>query len=139
MRGIKLHMNGDRDTLFDFREPVEGKKHYTQKMFVNLATEQGSDPLYPDRGTTLLAGAIGGVIVDTAAAAHLSNFAALDTVVFVNGGAYPDLRENQQEVDDSVADINITLKDVDVLQQRVSFDVSFIHGDITMSSISTKI
>lgn len=139
MKGIKLHMNGDRDTLFDFRAPVEGKKHYAQKMLVNLATERGSDPLYPDRGTTLLTGAIGGVIIDTASASHLGNFAALDTVVFVNGGAYPELKENEAEMDDAVVDINITLRDVDMKEQRVAFDVAFVHGDLTMSSNSTKI
>lgn len=137
MKGIRLHMNGDADTLFDFRSPVEGKEHYSQKMLVNLATEKGSDPIFEERGTDILAEAIGGVIIDTATAKHLGNFAALDSVIFVTGGAYSDLKSDEEAVKDMVVDCSVTIRDVDTLNQTASFDVEFIHGDtgVAVSSV----
>ena len=100
MKDVRIRFNGENDTVFDWNSPVEGKDMYAQKCLLNLATERGSDPLYADRGTDLHKAAIGGSLLSDNAIAHAGNFAALSTVMFVNGEDYaavsgsPDLVHN---------------------------------------------
>lgn len=88
MKDVRIRFNGENDTVFDWSFPVEGKAMYAQKCLINLATEKGSDPLYSNRGTDLHRSAIGGSLLSNNAIAHAGNFAALNTVMFVNGEDY---------------------------------------------------
>jgi hypothetical protein len=80
-RGIRLNFNAG-GAAFDFLKPVSGKGCTVQNCMVNIATMQGSDKTYPDKGTNLLVAGVRGALINTQSAAHHSNFAALDTISF---------------------------------------------------------
>lgn len=59
-----------------------------QNGMVNIGTENGSDPLYPTRGTKLYASGVVGALTTFEEAYHASNFAALDTTFFLKLSDY---------------------------------------------------
>lgn len=81
MKGIRLTFR-DTGCSFDFSSPVHDFGCIMQNALVNIATGQGSDSVYPTKGTVLYKQAVSGVIVDTNSAVHASNFAAVDTLFF---------------------------------------------------------
>lgn len=130
MKDIRIRFDGSK-SVFDFNTPVEGKDLSKQKVFLNLATEQGSDPLYPDRGTELLSQAIGGVMISNTEAQHCGNFAALDTEIFLANTEYPDVAADRTQSGDLIADIHVALKTLDPDTQAVTFTVAFTFQDGT--------
>ena len=80
MTGVMIDFTGDRPTLGVAK--VEGFGAVVQNSMVNVATRQGTDPVYPERGTNLQKDAAAGRMIDINSAQHASNFAALDTVSF---------------------------------------------------------
>lgn len=91
MRDLRIQFNGETGTRLLLNETVEGKRLLQQKYLINTATTAGSDRIYPNRGTTLLAKAIGGAIINEKEAAHLGNFASLDTLHFCTYEEHPDI------------------------------------------------
>jgi hypothetical protein len=80
MKGIAIDFTGERPVfgsgqVSDFGAAV-------QNSLVNIGTQQGSDPIYPERGTTLQEDAVAGRLIDLNSAQHSSNFAAVDTLAF---------------------------------------------------------
>lgn len=85
MKDIKVIFDGPYGkTRLDLTNYVEGKDLTVQKVLINIPTFKGSDKLYPDKGTSLLQQFIGAVVVNKNAAQHIANFAALDTIYFIN-------------------------------------------------------
>ena len=102
MKSIAIVFDGGSGTFIDWKSMKEGKECITQKYLVNIATEKGTDPIFPDRGTDLLPQAIGGVVIDAASALMIGNFAATDTIYFCaweedpevySSGDYPEAAE----------------------------------------------
>lgn len=89
MRDLRIKFNGADGTRLLLDETVEGKLLLQQKYLINTVTTAGSDKIYPDRGTNLLAGAIGGAIIDSTSSMHLGNFAALNTIHFCSYEEHP--------------------------------------------------
>lgn len=82
MQDIRIQFYGEKGTCFKFKEKVEGKKLYKQKYLINTATSKNTDKIFPDRGTNMLAQAMGGIAMTQNGAYHIGNFAATDTIYF---------------------------------------------------------
>jgi hypothetical protein len=80
MTGVMIDFTGDQPALGSAK--VEGFAALVQNAMVNIGTRQGTDPVYPDRGTNLQLDAAAGRLIDLNSAQHSSNFAALDTLSF---------------------------------------------------------
>lgn len=127
MKDLRILFNGGDDTRIMFDASVDGKSCIEQQVLVNLVTEQGSDPLYEDRGTTLLEDSINGLAYDTNEAKHVANFASIDTLFFINA-QHARLRDSLQAAEDALEDEDteaeedeeddeaseVTLSDVDI-------------------------
>ncbi len=109
-----------------------------QKAMVDLATEQGTDPLWPERGTTMLAEAIGGTIISTTSAQHTGNFAAAEVLMFRSAMNYQDIKSDTAQRRHLINSISVDLRDIDVEKQQLMYDVEFIFNDKTKTTIQTK-
>lgn len=125
MRAIKIHYNGGNDTRILFREETSGKLLQTQKYLMNVATEQGSDPIFADRGTELLATALGGALIslDTID----DGFAAVDTLYFCNYEEAPEVFESP----DNVSFFALTPIEYHQATRSLSFAADFTFNDGT--------
>lgn len=88
MYGVRLQFTS-RGAAFDFSRPVKDFACTVQDAMVNLGTEAGSDPLFPDRGTYLLLDGVQGRMVNLQWANHAANFAATRTVTFLKSNDNP--------------------------------------------------
>lgn len=88
----------------------------TQRALVNIMIVQGQDKIFPLRGTTLLAFALGGSLLNTRSAEHAGNFAASDTLYF---GRAQDFTDS----DSKMAAIELTVDSLtyNVLTLRAAF------------------
>ena len=160
MRDIKLILKGD-DSYIDLTSSVNGKSNTEQKCLVNLVTENGSDFLYPARGTTLLADSINGLAYDKIEATHVANFAALDTEFFLSDVKYtpdvpvsetvtykyidgikiPDfttLKLDQTEASD-LYELTLTPVEIDSVASRMSLTVQLKFADETTTQAIAEV
>lgn len=135
MHDIRVRFNGEYDTVFDLKNKVEGKDLYMQKYMINLATDNGSDPLYSTRGTTLMQEAIGGILLSDNAIAHAGNFAALDSRLFVTGEEYSAVRLSP----DLVTDCILEAQDTDNNSGTITYNVRFTFADGTETDTTLNI
>ena len=82
MKDLKIIFDGDSSTI-DLGAIVDDKNLYEQKVLVNMVTENGSDKVFPNRGTKLLIDSINGKVYSKTGTVHVGNFAALDTIYFI--------------------------------------------------------
>ena len=136
MKSIQIHFDGAENTVFDFRVPAEGKTLYTQKALINIATEQGSDPIYPDRGTDLLASSINGLLIDKVEAQHAGNFAALDTLTFCNFNDYAAATKGSGDI---ITAMTIVPTSYDMDKRVLRFDVTMTFADGTSNPIRATV
>lgn len=87
MKGLKLAFDG-KGGLVLTDQVVEDEACLRQNAAVNLAQIRGSDRCFPDKGTRLLLAGVQGIIFDTQSAQHEANFAALDTLTFMQVHEY---------------------------------------------------
>lgn len=111
-------------------ETVEGKMLLQQKYLINTATTMGSDRIYPGRGTELLAEAIGGTVIDQTAAAHIGNFAALNTLRFCTYEEHPD----EYKKDTYVSNYDLKPIEYNNTNRVLSFEAKFTFRDGTVSA-----
>jgi hypothetical protein len=90
MRGLALDFTGNGAVL-SLSSQVEGRAADVQAVLVNVVTESGSDPAYPDRGTNLRRSLRNGGPAGWVEAAHAANFAALATLAFMGRFASGDV------------------------------------------------
>lgn len=135
MEDVRIVFNGAAGTHIDLTRRVSGKTLYMQKACVNVATENGTDPLYEDRGTDILSSALNGLILDDITATHYGNFAALDTLNFINFQEYAAVQESP----DLITDINITLQSLSVDSATVNYSLAFRFADDTASTTINSI
>lgn len=132
MNDIEVIFNGPYGkTYINLEGKVSGKQVTAQKVLINLATQQGTDKLYPDKGTNLLKQCIGAVMVNENAAQHISNFAALDTLYFIN-------ETDNLEVEDptGLANVDLKLAGYDATTGQVSFASTVYFPDDTQTETS---
>lgn len=125
MRAIKIHYNGGNDTRILFREETSGKLLQIQKYLLNVATEAGSDPIFPDRGTDLLAAGIQGTLVSSTTADD--SFAAVNTLYFCNYEEHPDMFKSG----DNVEFFSLDPTDYQHHNRSLSFAAEFTFKDKT--------
>jgi len=82
-----------------------------QNALVTLGTKRGSDPLYPDRGTTLQLDGMNGAMVNAVWTNHTANFAAL---LVLNFSQKTDIQSNPFKMQ-TFALTSIDLEDQSVL------------------------
>lgn len=82
MTGLKINFNGKCEIVPN--ETVEEFDALVQNSLVCLATVVGSDKAFPEKGTKLLKQGLQGALINLAAATAAAQFAAIDTLFFVN-------------------------------------------------------
>lgn len=136
MKDVRIHFNGDDDTVFDFRAPVEGKAQVVQKVLLNIATERGSDPLFEDRGTNLLRDSINGLTINKTAAQHTGNFAAVYTKTFILANMWKrDLMGNPERL----TAINVIPIAYDPVRKALQFDTECKFADDEIEQTNTTV
>jgi len=127
MRGVRIDFNNGS---FDFNAPARDFETAVQNALVNVATDLGSDPLYPDRGTNLLLDGVSGRLINNAWANHSANFAAVQTLVFC------------QTVDDS-ADThrlqNFLLAQANIVGQKLTLSAQAVAADGQRTGLITEV
>lgn len=134
MQDIRITFSGDGSDI-DLSAKVEGKALYMQKATVNIATEAGSDAIYEDRGTALLSSAISGAMVDRMMATHYGNFAALDTLSFINLQEYAAVSASG----DLVRNIDVATNEYSIKDSYVEFTLTFEFADGTTTEQTSKV
>lgn len=134
-RDIAIRFDGVSGTVFDFDRDVSGKGAEEQRYIINTATDKGSDRLYPSRGTDLMDGVLHGMVVDYNSAAHLGNFAALDTTSFM-GAVGPSSRMLH---DDAVYLMSVVPLSYTNSSRLLNYTVSFTFRDGSATSTSVTI
>jgi len=122
MKGLKLILD-EGGARFDESVAVEGFAAAVQNAMVGIATAKGSDRIYPKKGTGLFTAAVSGALVDPVAAAHHSNFAAVDTLFFSRTTDYADSPHK-------LAKIKLTPVVFDGRQMDLSAEFTSLNGDV---------
>lgn len=81
MKTIKINFDADGASFGG--GSVSGFAATVQACLVTLGCDQGSDPMFPTRGTNLRKAGASGALIDANSAQHASNFAAVDVLFFV--------------------------------------------------------
>ena len=116
---------------FDLSAPLSGELECAvQNALINIGTLQGSDGIYPTKGTRLLRQALSGALFDANAAAHASNYAALDTLKFIKGVDYIDTAEKIE---------TMAIKPASYTQGRLVVDAQFISSSGRVSGTLTTL
>ena len=129
MRGIRINFS-TAGPSFDFTVVAQDFESTVQNALVNVATAQGSDPIFPDRGTDLLLDGVSGRLVNNTWANHSANFAAIATLVFSQSVDDPSDPHRMQ---------NFTLKGAKILGQTLLLSAQATSADGQKMGILTKI
>jgi hypothetical protein len=105
MRGVTINFFGVAP-VFDFTDTVKNFDATVQNALVNLGTNIGSDPLYPDRGTYIMKDALQGAMINLQGANHSANFAAMHTMVFSKATEIPSNPFGLQNLDVGASTFN---------------------------------
>lgn len=119
-KDIRILFDGD-NTGFDFSEPVLDFESIIQDALVNTATIRGSDPIYEDRGTNLLSEAVKGNLIDINSAIHASNFASIDTLLF--------MRQTEDNLTNPLRLSMYELQPVNFTYSGLQLNATFISSD----------
>lgn len=130
MTDLKIDFNGM--CRLNLSASVSGKDATAQKCLVVAVTAKGTDRMFPEKGTNLLKGCTGAVIISGNAAVHLCNFAALDTLYFINDtdGLAPDAPDGLEDYDLDIVDYNAR-------EGRVKFASTVRYPDGTQTTTPT--
>lgn len=130
MKDIRIQFDGNDGTRLVLNQIVEGKSVFEQKYLINTATTQGSDKIYPERGTSFLQQAIGGTLIDWNSSIHTGNFAATDTIYFCSYEEHPDVYNS----DIYVSSYQLIPALYDNTTRTLSFRAIFAFNDGTSTS-----
>ena len=130
MKGLRIILDGINSTI-SFNEIVEDKNLYAQKALINMVTENGSDMIFPDRGTKMLAESISGKVYNRTGIVHVGNFAALDTMYFIRSTDPADVLGEPYTINNIDVDgISYNNKD-----HALSFSVQITYKDETTTEV----
>lgn len=118
---INFSANGCTLDLGLSRQGAEGT---AQAVMVNVATDAGSDAVFPDRGTSLLADVVAGGAVFGNRAIHIANVAAVETQNF--------MRLNSADLPAADELARLILQPVTVTNRvlRISATVGLVDGTV---------
>lgn len=134
MRDIAIDFKG-MCSLDPGREVVD-RNATGQKCLVVALTVRGTDALYPDKGTDLVADFVGVNIVDAETSVHMLNFAALDALYFINAtdGLEPDAYEGLAEYD-----LDVMSYDARTATAAIASTVHYPDGSQTTTPITINV
>lgn len=130
MRDLKIIFDGDTSTI-DFNSLVEDKNLYEQKVLINMVTENGSDKIFPNRGTKMLADSINGKVYSRTGTVHIGNFAALDTIYFIRSTDPEDIAEENY----TLRDINVDGISYNSKDHALNMSVQIVYKDETTTEV----
>lgn len=122
-RAPELIFTPEGDVFLATGATVSGFNASTQHALVNLLSRRGQDPLFPDRGTTIVSRALAGVLIDNRAAEHEANFAAADTLFF---GREHDVAASS----DKLADLRLEIITLNTLQLDLAATFVSVDGRV---------
>lgn len=134
MKDLKISFNGDASTI-KLNETVDDKNLYEQKVLINLVTARGSDRVFPSRGTKLLADSIYGRVYSKTGAAHVGNFAALDTIYFIRSTDPKDI----QNADYLINDVNVYTISYNNQEHVLNMSVQVVYKDNTSTEVVAEL
>lgn len=130
MKDLKIIFNGDASTI-DLNDTVEDKNLYEQKVLINLVTANGTDKVFPTRGTRLLADSIYGRVYSKTGAVHVGNFAALDTIYFIRSTDPKDLQNEPYTIND----VNVYTISYNNQENVLNLSVQVVYKDKTSTEV----
>lgn len=122
MTGLAINFSPGGPALYTDRL-VTGFDATVQNGLVNVGTDEGSDPVFTDRGTTLMRSALDGEIVNLATARHAANFAALDARTFL-------IATEVDEAEETLADLTLSPVELDYLQLKLEAQFTSDQGRV---------
>jgi len=132
MKSLKITFN-ESGAIIELDQTVEALGAEVQNGLVNVATSMGSDKIYPDRGTNLLAEATKGAIIDINSARHSANFAALNTTLFIRNT----LPASMTNSNDRIIRMKLSTTEFDGL--KLNLQAQFTTADERTVGIDTDI
>jgi hypothetical protein len=102
---------------------LDGFNTTVQNGMVDIGTAQGSDPMFPTRGTDLMRTALDGGIVNYTSARHASNFAALSTLTFTTSN-------EDVLAEERLVDLTLSPVELDVFHMKVEAQFTSSLGNI---------
>ena len=132
MKGLAINFQASGRAEVDLTRSAEALQANAQNMLVNLFTHSGTDFIYPQKGTTLLADGIQHLAVDLQSAQHICNFAALDTIFFAR---QTDFAVNAAQF---ALDVNLSSRVTTPGLMSFVVEFSFVNGAKTAQTITTK-
>lgn len=129
-RDFKLHIAPEGSEIL-LTESVSGKDLTTQKCIVNIGQREGSDLLYPTKGTNIENDALTGYIVGINEAKHIGNLAAINTLYFTREEDYNTLQ------DDRVLRIDMQLINISSTSVSYKLNLTFQDESTTATTAST--
>lgn len=133
-KDLKVDFNGDSNTIIHLDQTVDGKQTTAQKCLINLASVKGSSSLYSEKGTDFLKGVVSGATVNETYSQHICNFAASDTIYFIN--ATDDLDADSPE---GLYDLQLTILQVDYNNNVLRCASQVFYPDGTSTSAITEL
>lgn len=130
MKDLKIIFDGDASTI-ELNALVEDKNLYEQKVLVNMVTENGSDKIFPSRGTKMLADSINGKVYNRTGTVHIGNFAALDTIYFIRSTDPADIAEENY----TLRDINVDGISYNSKDHALNMSVQIVYKDETTTEV----
>lgn len=132
MKDIKLNMQGERNTFIDLNKSVQDHDALAQSCLMLSVTVKGSDALFEDKGTDLIAGTTNINIINNNYQSHLSNYAALSILNFLNNRA-------NYNGDIRVSDVDMDLINQSLNQESIKFYQIVYFSDGTQTQQITNI
>ena len=98
LKGIKIVFDPDSKATIDWSAPVTGFDATVQCVLSHLGTTEGSDPIFPERGTSLLTYGLVGRLGSIREAVHECNFASVKSKDFIEDHTPPEIAERISRV-----------------------------------------
>lgn len=97
-RGLKIEFVKGGEVRLALTGEAAGFDAVVQNCTMNFLVAQGSDPLFPNRGTDLLQRGLSGSLFSQQGARHAGNFASIDTLFFSRQHELADSADKPAEV-----------------------------------------
>jgi hypothetical protein len=129
--GIKVLLDGKNQCRIDWNTKVDGFGPSMQNTLINLVTNKGTDPAFPDRGTDMLRDTISAQGLLQYAPIHIANFAAAGTLYFER------LTSPNRDDPDEIS--RLVLQPISVQNKRIRIACGMTAVGGTVTNLTTEI
>jgi len=126
LKGINIEFaSQNSDALGEIRldEALEGRDLTIQNAIIHTTSSENSNQFFSAYGTGLINGALSGQAINKISATHLSNFAALDTLVFMLNN-----EDETKEATERVRKLKLLPLEFDNQKFRLGINILFQDG-----------